>query len=173
MNNKLKPAIIGGVVAGLLSAIPLLHICCCLWAVLGGILASYLYIKASPNPVKAGEGAVLGVLAGVVGGVICIVIGIPLAILLGPVLVSVVSKLVENVDPRQVEQLRQQMLSGGTVAGAILGGLFRAFLVVLFSTLGGLLGVPIFEKRKGDPTSPPPTQGIGGNQPGSGFDSVA
>lgn len=171
MNSKLKPAIIGGVVAGLLSAIPLLHICCCLWAILGGILASYLYIKASPTPVKAGDGAVLGVLAGAVGGVFCIVIGIPLAILMGPVIISLVGKLVESVDPRQVEQLRQQMLSGGTVVGAILQGLFRAFLVLIFSTLGGLLGVPIFEKRKGDP--PPPPQGFGGGQSGSGVGSAA
>lgn len=173
MNNKLKPAIIGGVVVGLLSAIPfvnILNICCCLWAILGGVLASYLYIKASPNPVKAGEGAVLGVLAGIVGAAIYIVIGIPLGILMGATMVTLIGKLLENVDPRQAEQLRQQMGASQTVVAAILRGLFTAFLLVVFSTLGGLLGVPIFEKRKGRADLPPPSPGFGGG-PAPGFGS--
>ena len=83
MNNKLKPALIGGVVLGLLSVIPFVNwanICCCLWAILGGLLASYLYVKNSPTPASAGDGAILGALAGVVGAAITVVIGIPLSI---------------------------------------------------------------------------------------------
>ena len=81
MNNKLKPALIGGVLLGLLSAIPvvnLVNVCCCLWALIGGLLASYLYIKNSPVPASAGDGAILGALAGLVGAVIVVVIGIPI-----------------------------------------------------------------------------------------------
>src|SRR5258705_12699137 len=102
MNNKLKPAIIGGIVVGLLSAIlfvNFVNFCCCLWAVLGGALATYLYIKASPTPVKPGEGAVLGLLAGVVGGLIYIVIGIPLGILVSSQMTGLFSHLMESVDP--------------------------------------------------------------------------
>jgi hypothetical protein len=174
MNNKLKPAIIGGVVVGLLSAIPfvnLLNICCCLWAILGGALASYLYIKASPNPVKAGEGAVLGVLAGIVGAVIYIVIGIPLGYLMSATMISLMSGLFENVDPRQAEQMRQQMGASQTIIGAILRGLFTAFLLLVFSTLGGLLGVPIFEKRKGGANLPPPPSASFDGGPAPGFGS--
>jgi hypothetical protein len=43
MNDKLKPAIIGGVVLGLLSVIPFVNFanaCCCLWAIVGGLLAT-------------------------------------------------------------------------------------------------------------------------------------
>ena len=43
MNNKLKPALIGGVVLGILSVIPFVsaaNLCCCLWAILGGMLAT-------------------------------------------------------------------------------------------------------------------------------------
>ena len=81
MNNKLKPALIGGVVLGILSVIPFVssaNLCCCLWAILGGMLATHLYVKNSPTPVNAGEGAILGALAGVVGGVIAFVLGYPL-----------------------------------------------------------------------------------------------
>ncbi len=86
MNNKLKPALIGGVLLGLLSAIPvvnLVNVCCCLWALIGGLLASYLYIKNSPVPASAGDGAILGALAGLVGAVIVVVIGIPISIIAG------------------------------------------------------------------------------------------
>ena len=171
MNNKLKPAIIGGVVVGLLSAIPfvnLLNICCCLWAIIGGVLASYLYIKASPTPVKPGDGAVLGVLSGVVGALIYIVIGIPLSILVGATMVSLVSRMMESVNPSQAELMRQQMEAGQTIVGAILRGIFTAFLLVVFATIGGLLGVPIFEKRKAAADIPSPPQGFGGGPSAGG-----
>src|SRR5688572_31155406 len=63
MNNKLKPALIGGVVLGLLSAIPFVNAvnaCCCLWAILGGMLATYLYVRNSATPATAADGAILG-----------------------------------------------------------------------------------------------------------------
>ena len=86
MNNKLKPAIIGGVVIGLLSIIPIVNlgnICCCLWAILGGLLATYLYVKNSPLPASPGDGAILGAIAGAVGGLIVIILGIPISIVAG------------------------------------------------------------------------------------------
>ena len=175
MNNKLKPAIVGGVLVGLLSAIPfvnLANICCCLWALLGGALASYLYIKNSPTPASSGDGAILGVLAGVVGAAIYIVIGIPLSILLGATMISFISRMMESANPSQVEMMRQ-MQAGQTIIGAILRGLLTAALLVGFSTIGGLLGVTIFEKRKGTDVPPPPPPGFGGGQPGRGYGSAA
>jgi hypothetical protein len=164
MNNKLKPAIIGGIVVGLLSAIPfvnLLNVCCCLWAILGGVLASYVYIKSSPTPASSGDGAVLGVLAGVVGAVIYIVIGIPLSIVLGATMMALVARMVESANPSQAEMMRQ-MQAGQTIIGAIVRGLFTAVLLVGFSTIGGLLGVAIFEKRKGRTDGPPSASGAAG-----------
>jgi hypothetical protein len=145
MNNKLKPALIGGVLLGLL------------WALIGGLLASYLYIKNSPVPARAGDGAILGVLAGLVGAVIVVVIGIPISIIAGGITRELLIKLIENVNPGQAEAIRIQMEAGSTIAGAIVNGIILAVLLVIFSTIGGLLGVPIFEKRKG-PIPPPPPQ---------------
>jgi hypothetical protein len=160
MNNKLKPALIGGVLLGLLSAIPvvnLVNVCCCLWALIGGLLASYLYIKNSPVPARAGDGAILGALAGLVGAVIVVVIGIPISIIAGGITRELLIRLIENVNPGQAEAVRIQMEAGSTIAGAIVNGIILAVLLVIFSTIGGLLGVPIFEKRKG-PIPPPPPQ---------------
>jgi hypothetical protein len=165
MTTKLKPALIGGVLVGILSALPFINfvnVCCCLWAILGGALASYLYIRSSVTPVRAGDGAILGALAGVVGGLIYIVVGIPLNILLSGTMNAFLIGLVERIDPAQAEMMRQIMQADQSVLGAIVGGIVFAVLLVVFSTIGGLLGVPIFEKRKVPSELPPPPQGFGG-----------
>jgi hypothetical protein len=159
MNDKLKPAIIGGVVLGLLSVIPFVNwanVCCCLWAILGGALASYLYIKNSPVPATPGDGAILGAMAGLVGAAISVIIGIPVSILMSGVMVGIVVRLMESINPSQAEMMRTQIEAGQTVAGAIVNGLILAVLLVIFSTLGGLIGIPIFEKRKRNAMPPPP-----------------
>ena len=165
MNNKLKPAIIGGIVLGLLSVIPFVNwanLCCCLWALLGGALASYLYIKNSPVPATPGDGAILGAMAGLVGAVISVVIGIPVSILTSGLMIGIVVRLMESVNPSQAEMMRRQIEAGQTVASAIINGIILAVFLVIFSTLGGLIAVPIFEKRKRDLPAPPPPQSFGG-----------
>lgn len=165
MNNKVKPAIIGGVVIGILSVIPLVSTCCCLWAILGGMLASYLYVKDSPTPATTGDGAIVGALAGVVGALIGLIIGIPLSLLIGSAMSGMLTGMIESMDPSQAETMRRQMEAAQTVGGAILNGLMMAVILLIFSTLGGLVGIPLFEKRKGNLTPPPPLAPGGG--PGS------
>jgi len=163
MNDKLKPAIIGGVVLGLLSVIPFVNwanVCCCLWAILGGALASYLYIKNSPVPATPGDGAILGAMAGLVGAVISVVIGIPISILMSGVMTGIVLRVMESINPSQAEMMRAQIEARQSVVRAIVNGLILAVLLVIFSTLGGLIGIPIFEKRKRD-VMPPPPQNFG------------
>ena len=70
----------------------------------------------------------------------------------------------------QIEQALRQSgmeapLSG--IALGIVGTLVVAVLLVLFSTVGGLIGVAIFEKRK-DGTVPPPPPGFAGGASGMG-----
>lgn len=173
MNNKLKPAIIGGIVLGLLSVIPFVNfvnLCCCLWAILGGVLASHLYVKGSPTPTSTGDGAIVGALAGLVGGVIVIVIGIPISILTSGLMTGLMVSLIEGIDPSQAEMIRQQMEAGQTVAGAIVNSIILAVLLVIFSTIGGLIGISVFEKRKGG-SAPPAPQNFGGG-PGAYGSSV-
>lgn len=150
MNNKLKPALLGGLVVGLLSAIPVLQYCCCIWAIGGGLLAAVLYIKSSQVPVGAGEGAMLGGLAGVFGAIIYLIIGLPIAFLL-----MGAGALEEQLTRTGIEV----PLSGAVLILA--SGLFGAVCLVVLAVLGGLIAVPIFEKRKGQ-APPPPPQNFGG-----------
>ena len=172
MNNKVKPALIGGVVLGLLSVIPFVsavNVCCCLWAILGGMLATYLYVKNSPTPANAGDGAVLGALAGLIGGVISVILGIPVAYAMGPTMRNMMVGLLENVDPRQAEMIREQFEAAGNAIGPIIiNALIMAVLLFIFAITGGLIGIPLFEKRKGGAMPPPPpyTGGGPGGYPG-------
>lgn len=165
MNNKLKPALIGGVVLGLLSVIPFVsaaNICCCLWAIVGGMLATYLYVKNSPVPASPADGAILGALAGVVGAAISIILGIPVALAMGPTMRNLMLSLLERVDARQADIMRQQFEAVGTALGpVIINAVIMAVLLFVFSIIGGLLGVPLFEKRKRGAPPPPPIN-VGG-----------
>ena len=144
MNNKLKPALLGGLIVGLLSAIPFINYCCCIWAIGGGLLAGFLYIKSSPTPVPTGDGAIVGALAGVVGGLIYLVIGLPLALLFGAAEMEA-----------QFRRSGIQMPFSGTLL-LVVGALIGALCLLVLATLGGLISIPIFEKRKGDVPPPPP-----------------
>lgn len=160
MNNKVKPALIGGVLLGLLSVIPFvnaLNICCCLWAILGGMLASYLYVKNSPTPATPGDGAIVGALAGLIGAVISVVLGIPISYAMGPTMRNLMLSMLENVDRQQAEMMRRQLEMGGdSIVPVIINALILAVLLFLFSIIGGLIGTALFEKRKGGLTPPPP-----------------
>lgn len=149
--NKLKPALLGGLIVGILSSIPLLNYCCCIWGIGGGVLAGFLYIKSSPVPVKVGEGAVIGLLSGIIGAVLYGIIGVPIAYFISG----------GNIE----EMLRGtglQLPAG--VSGLlifVISGLIAGVTLLVLSIIGGLLSVPIFEKRK-DVPPPPPPQGFAG-----------
>ena len=144
MNNKLKPALLGGLIVGLLSAIPFVNYCCCIWAIGGGALAGFLYIKSSPTPVPTGDGAIVGALSGVVGGLIYLIIGLPIALLFGAAEMEA-----------QFRRSGIQMPFSGTLL-LVVGALIGALCLLLLATLGGVLSIPIFEKRKDGPMPPPP-----------------
>jgi hypothetical protein len=83
-----QPALIGGLVMGVLSALPLVgpvgNICCCLWVVSGGLVAAYVLQQNMAAPITAGDGAVVGLLAGLMGALVHTLVSIPLDFLIGP-----------------------------------------------------------------------------------------
>src|SRR5438132_13671198 len=85
--SKKQPALIGGLVLGVLSALPLVsagNLCCCLWLVLGGAVAAYVLQQNQSAPITPGDGAVVGLLAGVIGAFVYLIVSIPVAMLLAP-----------------------------------------------------------------------------------------
>ena len=146
--NKLKPALLGGLIVGILSAIPFLNYCCCIWGIGGGVLAGFLYIKSAPIPVKVGEGAVVGVLTGIVGAILYFIISVPIGYFLS-------SAQLEETLVRAGVQLPPGV--SGLVL-FVLAGLIGGLCLLVLSIIGGLIAVPIFEKRKDGMPPPPPSQ---------------
>ena len=130
--NKIKPAAIGGAIAGVLSVIPVVGICCCLWTLGGGYLAAHLYNKETGGRgLTPGDGATLGAIAGGIGAAIYFVVTIPLTIILGP------------VQEAFLKQLGYDLPTGGMasgIVGAIIGGIVGAIIIAVLTTLGGLIG---------------------------------
>lgn len=161
MTNKLKPVLLAGAALGLLlvitvliSAVPFLKLlsCCnCLWPIAGGVVATLLYVKGSPTPASILDGAMLGALAGVIGGLIYLIIGLPISYLVNGV---------EAMDA-QIRQLSPAFPLSGVVV-MVLGGIVGFVVFVVLATIGGLIGVSIFEKRKVTVDMPPAPQNFGG-----------
>ena len=159
MDNKMKAALIGGVVAGVLSVIPVVSTCCFLWALGGGFLAVFIYLKGAPGPMAPGDGAKLGIRAGVVGAIIYLIIALPMMLLWGGASMSAAV----------------QQSGGGSAMGAgMLAGL-GAFIVVVVAVviigctaLGGLIGAAVLGKGAGAPPPPPPPPPAGFSGPGPG-----
>jgi len=154
MNNKLKAALLGGLIVGVLSVIvsqiPIVSLCCCLWGIGGGAVAGLIFIKGSPTRVSVGDGAMVGALAGVVGAVIYLIIGLPIALFLGAAAMQ-----------QAFAQSGVHIPFSGTVL-LIVGNLIGGICLIILAAVGGILSVPIFEKRKDVVPPPPPPAAPGG-----------
>lgn len=168
-NAMLKPALIGGVLFGILSSIPvisLLNCACCAWIIGGGMLAAYLYVKDSPFPVTLGRGAGLGLLTGVIGTAAHALFMIPLYMLIRQgglgiaEIIREVLRTLPNMPPEVEEAFRALSDKGGVhLLVWIVVLIFTLAIYCLAAMLGGVLGVALFEKRKpGAPSAGPTPQ---------------
>jgi hypothetical protein len=169
-SGMLKPALIGGVLLGVCSAIPvvsLLNCVCCAWVIVGGGLAAYLFVKDSSTPVTMGRGVTLGLLTGVFGTVVSTAISLPLRLIMNRAGLNVMEQVRQALDrvpnmPPETRQMIEKLAASGDMGIAlfIAGILFSLIINCLFAMAGGAIGVAVFEKRKGGPaaTDVPPYQ---------------
>jgi hypothetical protein len=161
--SKLQPALVGGLVLGLGSVIPIVSIgnlCCCGWGIVGGALAGYLLIRKSPVlPITKSDGASAGALAGVVGSLIYLVIGVPLNLLQWNSFVAQMDQTADSVPDAATREIMTQMIAmmqNHPVLFALGVWVVFAIIGVCVAALGGLIGVAIFGKRKGQQYPPQP-----------------
>ena len=149
--GRLQAVLIGGTFAGVLSALPLIelgNLCCCLWLVGGGGVASYLTQQSQPYPITPGDGAVVGFLAGVTGAFVSVLVAIPIQLVTAPFRDGMTEMLDMSDVPPEVLEIMEQVSSG---PGAIVVGFFITLAAgMIFATLGGLLGAVLF-RREGPP----------------------
>ena len=156
-----QPALIGGVVMGVLSALPIIsagNLCCCLWVVSGGVVAAYLFQQERTAPMTPADGALVGLLAGLVGALVQSLVSIPIDLLVGPMEQTIRQRVLDmGTLPPEVRDLLERYgrsgLTGGTMSAAIyivsrlVGLMVGLFIGGLFSTMGGLVGALIFKKQ--------------------------
>lgn len=156
--RMLMPALIGGILSGLLTAIPFISCLCCLWIIGGGLLAAYLLSKDSPDSLTTGDGAIVGVFAGIIGSVVDTIVSIPFDAMMRNsqfmrAILDRVSEYSQDL-PAGFEGLLESGPFGGSfsIAWTLLGLVISMVLFSAFSALGGIIGASIF-KKKSDPNS--------------------
>ncbi len=155
----LQPALLGGVVIGVLSALPVINLanCCCAWILFGGGLAAYLMQQGRPTPISAGDGALVGLLAGAIGAVVWTVVAIPLSAALMPFQADMLDQVLSNASdmPPEARAFLESLKSAPVMGAMAIVGFFLTLCVCsVFGMVGGLFGALFF--RKNAPPPPPP-----------------
>jgi hypothetical protein len=151
---KLLPALLGGLFLGVLSALPIVsaaNACCCLWIVLGGVLAAWVMQQNHPQPVTLGDGALVGLMAGLIGFVVTLAVSIPISYMTGAFQQMSDGMLLprEGMTP-EVRDLLSRISPAVLIA---LGAIVMFVVSLIFSTIGGLIGAALFRRRL--PPAPP------------------
>jgi len=156
MQGKAQPAFIGGLILGVLSALPIVNVgnvCCCLWVVSGGVIAAYLLQQNQATPITPGDGALVGLFAGLIGAFVYLVISIPISLIMAPLQREFFQRFLEN-NERMPPELRDLVGTGvGVGIARFIGFMLMLCVGTVFATLGGLLGSVMFRK----PAAPPGT----------------
>ena len=145
---------------GVLSALPILYLgnlCCCLWVVSGGVIAAYVLQQNESTPITPGDGALVGLMAGLVGAVVHLVISLPLDVMMAPFERNVAQRIADMMSNAEMSEMIERVIRRRAEGGIALIVLSRlvvfCFALVIgsaFSTIGGVIGQAIFQKK------PPP-----------------
>ena len=163
MNNQrypmLMPALVGGGIAGFLSAVPIINIAncfCCLWIIGGAMLSAYLLTKETSRPLTSGDGAIVGIFSGIVAAVVEFIVSIPFQALSNKIMRSVMERLQEysNEFPEGWDSLLERGAMETAFAFSILGLLISMVIFSVMGALGGILGIALFGKKT------PPSEGV-------------
>lgn len=157
MSDRLQPALLGGAFVGVLSALPFINIanCCCIWWMAGGAIAAYVLQQNTVQPIAASDGALVGLMAGLIGALVWTVVSIPIDLMLGPFQRAMMERMLNaGTDmPEQAREMIENMGRGGGMAiRLVMGFVFMLVMGTVFTTLGGVLGAVMFQKK----TPPPP-----------------
>jgi hypothetical protein len=137
---------------GVLSALPIVAAgnVCCLWVLGAGVVAAYLLQQNHPQPISPADGALAGWLAGIAGAFIYLVVSVPVSLLVEPYERLLFQRLFETMGnmPPQFQQFANRNVAAGLrIALALVGFFFMLGLGAIFSTVGGLLGAVVFQKK--------------------------
>jgi len=169
MPNKpsiLMPALYGGIIMAVISAVPglnLLNCLCCAGVMFGGLMAVFFYKKdlTAQTPLESSDGVKLGLLAGVFGAIIGSILTAGLMAVTGNVGGQMVKSMLESsgaldkMPPEAVEQMESGLRETSLSFFAVIMSLI---IDPLFGLLGGLIGYAVFKSKSGAVVPQPPVQ---------------
>lgn len=164
--DKLLPAVYGGIIMGLISAVPfvnLVNCICCAGILFGGAMAVYFYksnFTPDTPPFTTGDCLVVGALAGFVGAIVGAALSYLLDAIFGNIVLEFMRNLLLNSDLELTPEMRDKLEEALTdqdrhVFALMLQFFFSLVLNMVFGLLGGLIGYGIF-KPKTEPLPPMP-----------------
>jgi hypothetical protein len=155
---KFVPALLGGLFIGVLSSLPIVNLanCCCLWVIIGGVLAAYVMQANHPLPVTIGDGVIVGFLAGLVGGLCSFAISIPMNLYITPITSGMYEGFMRNSRQDLPPEARHMLRQVGPQGVQLIGALVFASISLVFATFGGLLGALYFKSPPLPPIPPGP-----------------
>ena len=154
-----KGALMTGIAAGVLSAIPLVSLGCCLWILGAGALSASLYQKNVPNTVVTpGMGMKIGALAGLFGFLINGILTTLTFVVFRSnsdfrqaMQEQMNKQMAASPDPKAQQMMQQMMDWLSTPAGMavflVIVMVVLAVVFVLFSAAGGALGMSMLGRR--------------------------
>ncbi len=150
------PAIMAGICAGVLSGVPLINICCCLWMAGGGMLAVYFfYLKAGQPLTNIRDGTRLGMLTGFFGFLVALFVNIFSQLMIHRGIHGVISRYREQIekspmasDPQSRDLLAWALTPTGMVGLFLTGMLIFLIAFLMLSAVGGALGVRLMRRPR-------------------------
>ena len=149
--DKLRPALIGGALIGIISAIPVINwinCFCCAGVIIGGILAVHLYNKNLAGlELTSSDGVTLGLMAGASGALISTVLT---SMITGGVKrqINRVLEYSSEMPPEVEDALLRVQEMGGEMFFVIIGLIFSLVIFSIFGIIGGLIAVSVFKKKQ-------------------------
>lgn len=149
--DKLGPALIGGVVIGIISAVPVINLIncfCCAGVILGGMIAVRQYQqRLGAMEISSSEGVTLGLMAGASGALFSTILT---SMITGGVKHQI-DQILEHsskLPPEIEDALIQVQNLGGEMFFIIVGLVFSLIIYSIFGIIGGLIAVSILKRRQ-------------------------
>ena len=151
--SVLKPAFLGGVALGVLSALPLVNCCCLLWIGGGGLLAVYLLRQEFAGEITAGVGAKTGFIAGMIGALFWQILELPISYITSSQRAEQIQQLLQNPNfPAETMQIVEKIFSlladPFNPIVLLVGLILKGIACGVLTTLGGVVGAAFWGKPK-------------------------
>lgn len=142
----------GGLIAGLLSTsyLGLINMLCCAGIIIGALVSVWHYTDTNELTIKAGQGAVIGLLAALVGWAVSLVLNYILikAGIRSDLVLSqfILDRFGDSMGEEGVERIVEQMNAEITLGKYMLSALWGVLLSAIFGAVGGSIGAVLFKK---------------------------